>query len=111
MIAKLIEIRDAMTFIPAMAVWLKPSDLAEEFLLAREGYERGSQGNFVLLIWLARGRSEYDPEVWASRTLQVAHHYVIDHFCEINSGDVVDVEFILGLRDEPKISERLEVGS
>ena len=50
----------------------------------------------------------YDPFAWGSdtRTYQVAHQYIIDHFDELESGAVVDVEFILKETTEPKKSER-----
>lgn len=106
--AKTIEIRDAMTFIPALAIRLDPSNAADEYLLAREGYERGRQGQYVLLVWLARGKAEYDPNAWGGRTLPIAHKQLIDHWTEIQSGDVVDVEWIAGITNTPKESERVE---
>ncbi len=36
------------------------------------------------------------------------HTWLIDHFDEIESGAVVDVEFILGEKPAPKVSEREE---
>ena len=44
----------------------------------------------------------------SSRTMQVAHLYIEEHFAKLNSGDVVDVEFIMGLTKQPKISERYD---
>jgi hypothetical protein len=34
------------------------------------------------------------------------HHWLLDHWGEIKSGDVVDVEFILGETATLKVSER-----
>ena len=42
------------------------------------------------------------------RTYHVAHLYVQQHWDEITSGDVVDVEFVLGETDAPKESEIVE---
>lgn len=107
MIAKTIEIRDAMTFIPALAVKLEPSNPADEYLLARQGYERRHQGQYVLLVWFARAKAEYDPNAWGGRTLPIAHKYVIEHFDELVSGAVVDVEYLMGLTTKEKMPERL----
>ena len=39
--------------------------------------------------------------------MQVAHRFVIDNWATIQSGQVVDVEFILGETKQPKCSERI----
>ena len=39
--------------------------------------------------------------------MPIAHNYVLDHFDELEDGDVVDVEFILGETEVKKTSERL----
>jgi len=49
-----------------------------------------------------------DPYDWICNTWRVAHSYIEEHWEELKSGDVVDVEFIMGLRSEAKKSERLE---
>lgn len=36
-----------------------------------------------------------------------AHRYIESYFDKLNSGDVIDVEHILGETKEPKVSERL----
>ena len=40
--------------------------------------------------------------------MRTAHEWLREHFDEIEDGGVVDVEFILGERAEPKRSEREE---
>lgn len=49
----------------------------------------------------------YDPYAWGEhiRTFHVAHKYLAEHFEELESGAVIDVEFILGTRETPKQSE------
>ena len=47
-----------------------------------------------------------DPYARSGRTWPVAHHWIIDHWDELNDGDVVDVEFALGEVLKPKISEK-----
>ena len=115
MIVKAIEIRDRGTFIPALAVKMVPArDVyehePERYLLRRAGY--GFVNPCVVLCRMdANGgprNASYDPYGWGveDRTFQVAHLYITDHFDELESGAVVDVEFILKETTEPKKSER-----
>lgn len=110
---KTFEIRDAGTFIPVMAVKLEPGCEADRYLLARAGYGRepASQARYVMLVRLVGGMvsAQYDPHEWGlamGRTMLVAHEHILAHFDELASGDVVDVEHILGLSAGPKTSER-----
>lgn len=115
MIVKAIEIRDRGTFIPAIAIKMVPAtfphpDDPERYLLRRAGYSFDDPC-VVLCRMEASGvdrNATYDPFAWDSgtRTYQVAHQYIIDHFDELESGAVVDVEFILKETTKPKKSER-----
>lgn len=122
---KLIEIRDRATFIPAIAVALTVQDEAiggegenerytsERYLLERAGYSETaihfSAANPYILFTKLDGGSEahYDPYSWRSRTMSAAHSYLQEHWREVRSGQVIDVEHILGERPEPKQSERI----
>jgi hypothetical protein len=42
--------------------------------------------------------------------MQTAHVWLLEHFEQVAHGDVVDVEYILGERSAPKVSERLPEG-
>jgi hypothetical protein len=111
--AKTIEVRDAMTFIPVLAVNLKPGNLDDRYLLARAGYSPHpeEQARYVILIRIeGKMAAHYDPIDWSSdtRTMPTAHQYLIDHWDDVESGDIVDVQFILGETDEPKVSEALK---
>lgn len=110
MTLKLLEIRDVATFIPVAALRLDSIGATDQelWLLGRSGFRHGSEA--VFLMKLQTGGGEYDPYEWCSgsRTMQVAHCYIEKHFAKLNSGDVVDVEFLLGLTPKPKTSERLE---
>jgi hypothetical protein len=116
MITKLFEIRDRMTFIPVLAVRLLPHLEADRFLLARAGYglTYAEQNQYVLLCQIngGGGSAFADPNRWpnGSRTYVVAHAYIIENFDLLQSGAVIDVEFILRETTEPKQSERLEPG-
>lgn len=112
MTPKLIEIRDRATFIPAIAIRLDPANEAERYLLARVGYGREpeQQRAYVLLTKAdGSGPAHCDPYEWGqSRTMCVVHKFLVEHFDEIDHGDVVDVEFILGETAAAKRSERDE---
>lgn len=96
-----IEIRDRSTFIPAIAVECS----SRAYLCRRAGFvtERG-----VALVHLQTEDAKIDPYSWGSgsRTMQVAHNYVCEHFDDLEDGAVVDVEFIVGEAEKPKTSER-----
>ena len=104
MTTKIIEVRDSATFIPMLAVKLEPSNEADHYLLSRAGYGRLPEA-YILLIGLHDCLASYDPYNWDNRTRQTAHLFLIKHFDEIESGAVVDVQFILGETTEPKPSE------
>jgi hypothetical protein len=57
---------------------------------------------------LADGEGTYDPFKWSNRTMHTARRWLEEHFDEVQTGDVVDVQFILEETDKPKVSERLE---
>lgn len=64
-------------------------------------------GSFsVVLMKLSDQRATSDAYEWNSRTMQVAHDYVWNNFDSLCDGDVVDVEFILGITKTAKVSER-----
>lgn len=112
MIAKTIEIRDVATFIPALAVQLTPACEADRYLLARAGYGTTpeQQGSYVLLLMINGGQGQVtcDPYDWHSETMTVAHEHLIQYFDSLASGAVIDVEYLTGRRNTPKISEQLE---
>ena len=112
---KLIEIRDRDTCISALVVRCRPSNEAERWLLQQSGYDiyPTQQAAYVLLAPLAgleKGHIYYDSFQWEGRgfgrTLFQAHDYLLDHFDEVRSGDVVDIEYILGETPAPKRPER-----
>jgi len=106
MITKLFEVRDRATFLPVIATSMtSPASEAEFYLLRRAGY--GVQP-LILLTRLEGDNTPacYDPYAWGDRTMRTAHLYIQDHWNVLESGDVVDVEFILGERPAPKVSER-----
>lgn len=83
---KLFELRDSMTMMPVMAIKATSQDEVERWLLRHAGYP-------------------LDPQT--ARSLPVAHGWIIDHWQELKSGDVIDVQFILDETKAPKISKRI----
>ena len=48
-----------------------------------------------------------DPYGWpgGTRTMPVAHKWILENFDRLDDGQVIDVEFILGITDHPKEPE------
>lgn len=115
MVTKLFEIRDSMTCIAAMAVQLDPRTEDERYLLARSGYGRSAiqHRGYVLLTPISGGKGEMlcDEYGWSSRTMSIAHSEIKDRWDKLETGDVIDVEFILGETKEIKQRERLEMSA
>lgn len=101
---KILEVRDAGTFVPVMAVSIDIMDHEpEDYLLRRAGYAVATP--YVLMTTLTKNKTQYDEFEWNDRTFYTAHRFIKEHWVELKSGDVVDVEFILGERTTKKISE------
>lgn len=119
-ITKLFEIRDRATFIPVVAVKMQAyldhrvekgyiENAREAYLLGRAGYPNEVGRALVLLTRLDGGGSaHYDPFEWTgSRTIKHAHEHIEKNFDALESGAVIDVEFILNETAVEKASERL----
>jgi hypothetical protein len=111
---KLFEVRDRMTFIPAICIKLSSENEEERYLIAMAGYglRADQQGQIILMgrlgdVKLKANCNEHQgyPVV---RTMWLAHQHIQKHWNEFESGDVLDVEFIMGETTVPKISQRLE---
>ena len=111
MITKTFEVRDRGTFIPVLAVQLVPVRPKDQFLLARAGYGHSShhQSQYIFLAKLdgGGGHATCDPYDWpgGARTMAIAHEYIVKHFSELSSGAMIDVQFLLGETQQPKLSE------
>jgi hypothetical protein len=111
----LLEVRDSMTTIPCVAMQCRSDDSTERWMLQRAGYMQGAEacGHYCVLFSTLYGDRilTYEAGDWASqklgRTMEVAHNYVREHFDELRTGDVIDVEFILGEKPTKKLPERL----
>jgi hypothetical protein len=106
---KLFEVRDRATFIACFGILMGGESMlvAEKFLLRRSGF--GLEDPLVLFGRLEGGECQYDPYAWSARggrTVAEAHRYVSEHWDELESGAVIDVEYVLGETAAPKGTER-----
>ncbi len=100
---KYFEVRDRMTTVSAMCVQMDLKRLADrDYKIARHaGYS--ADINCILFHPMHENKINYDQYEWGgARTYVVAHNYIIENWDTLKSGDIVDVEFILGERDKPK---------
>lgn len=102
-LVKFLEVRDYATLVPVMAVIMHSNNQKEQAVIASAGFSRGS--HLVMMQSLLGKVSNYDYVSWGDRTLQLAHKYIQENWDSLSSGDVVDVEYILGESDKPKVSE------
>lgn len=106
---KVLEIRDDGTLIPVVAFSTIAGNDAERYLLERAGFDQSEHRiGSVVVVRFHETQAQYSPHKWpgGARTMLVAHLYIKEHFNELKSGDVVDVEHIMGLRTTAKLSER-----
>lgn len=108
---KIFEIRDRMTFIPALAFKLDPKNEAEVFLAAKAGYSGhiDMQKTYVFLMPISGGHGYFSSDVYehrnGGRTMAVAHKYIEENYETLEHGALVDVQFILGETSQPCESE------
>jgi hypothetical protein len=102
---KTFEVRDRGTFIPVVAMQLTTTNTDDFYIMRRAGFV--PKNNLIVLTKLSSLESQHSPYSWTGgRTLQVVHNYLMDHWEETVSGQVLDVEFILREVDVPKVSEQ-----
>jgi len=112
MIIKFLEVRDNMTCIPVMAIEMTPlergdrlcDDLISAKYLRYEGFDL--RGGMILLIRLSDQKATVEPFFWPKvngdrRTMPLAHKYIVEHWQELENGDVVDVRVQAGERETP----------
>lgn len=103
MIVKALEIRDEGTTISMLAIRPVPDNPHQRAILRHAGY--GEPESYVFLLGAHDLEGSYDPFKQRGHTRRQAHLWIREHFDELKDGDVVDVEFILGKKPEPKKSE------
>lgn len=107
--AKLFEIRDEGTTIPTMAVRMKSDEEVEQWIIHRAGYvvlNNKDMFRQIILTNLNTSASSHDPHNHGrSRTMREAHLYIEKNWDTLESGDLIDVQFLRGETDKPKVSE------
>ena len=93
---KLFEVRDHATCMIVMATKMNKFNTKterESKMLRHAGY-----GEPLILFGTAKGGNFfYDPYEWGNeRTRFTAHKYVEENWESLNSGDIIDVPYILG---------------
>lgn len=101
MTTKFFEIRDRATSMPVLAMDISATDHP---LAVRAGF---GPDRLVILIDLCKMTCQYDVYDWATRarTIPIAHNYITENWDRLQTGDVVDVEFLLGERPRAKDAE------
>ncbi len=106
---KMFEVRDRHTHIPVIAVNFENSTEPEKRLLGRAGFGTTdmARAHYVMLYKTNQDFGTTDPFNWpgSSRTMREAHIHLQKHFNELETGAVIDIEFILGETPTPKLSE------
>lgn len=63
---------------------------------------------YVILCRLDGVEAQYDSFAWPNqRTMGEAHRHIINNWYGLETGQVIDVQFVLGETTAPKVSERL----
>ncbi len=110
---KLFEVRDRATFIGVIAIRHRSRSEAERYLLAHAGYGMRHQDHerYVMLGRLdGSGRFTYDAYGHGEegRTLKEAHVYITKNWATLQTGAVIDAEYITGEADTAKGPQRLD---
>ena len=111
--SRLIEIRDEGTCIPAIAIRMVNTvhihninafEACEWLIHTRSGYPENGSG--IVLMRLSDQKATVDPYEWGGRTMPAAHHYVCEHFDELEDGQVLDVRVVLREAEKAVESDR-----
>jgi hypothetical protein len=105
---KILEIRDRGTYLPVMATKMYSDNEIEWHYLRDQGYPM--DGSLIVVCKLTGCKSHYDKYKWdsTSRTMIIAHGFIEENYDSLKSGDVVDVEYILGETKTKKRPQREE---
>jgi hypothetical protein len=106
---KLFEVRDSCTFIPVLCIKLKQKTEEERYLIRKAGYSLDQV--YILytpLVGIQSKKCTYDQYEWDDRTHKTAHNYIIENWDKLQSGEVIDVQYILEETKVKKTSQSLE---
>lgn len=101
---KLFEVRDIGTLMPVMVTKIAARNSKEHWLLRRVGL--GTDGSYEFLYTvLNHGESGWDCYEWGDRTRHISHKFIEENWDDLDNGQVIDVEYILGETLEPQMPE------
>ena len=100
---KLLEIRDIGTRIMVICTKLQGEDITEKTMLKSAGFSPISRS--ILLVPMPSCKARYDPFELKDRTYFTAHRYIAYRWDKLQTGDVIDVEYILKETDKVKKAE------
>jgi hypothetical protein len=106
---KLFELRAVATCIPIIATKLSPSNDQDQWLLAHIGYGATpeEQSQYIMIARLEGGSiATANANRHPIHEMRTANKYLNTHFDELESGAVIDVDFIEGRTDKPVKSDR-----
>ena len=105
---KLFEVRDRATCIPVIAIRPSIADFeTERWLWGRGGF--GSHPEEYVLVAKLDNESVLTSDPYKQgpfRTMLEATKFIRANFADLETGNVIDIEFILGETDIPKESDR-----
>lgn len=90
--------RDVLAHVLAVPMWSDFTEKEGEILRSAE-FNVGWRGRHVLLGSISGdgvGMITADPSKWAGRSMTIAHAHIRDNWDQLESGDVIDIRFILG---------------
>lgn len=94
---KYVEIRDNLTMMPVMIINLDSNPATR--------YTGHHGGPYLLLMKLSTYETQNDPHRWNNMTMKTAHQHLLKlDWDDIKNGDVIDVEYISGKTEIPKIA-------
>ena len=100
---KFLEIRDVGTRIIVMCTLLAGETEVEKGMLATAGWHPDTTS--VLLTSMSDYETGYDPFKKRDRTYFTAHRHIQQNWKHLKSGDVIDVQYILGETEKIKSPE------
>lgn len=107
--SKMFEVRDRATLIAVVATKVTSGTPREKWLAHRAGGYFGDSIHNVIVTNLSNLKTYHDVyacrEEEQYRTIPAAMQHIQKYFDDLKEGDVIDVEFLLGEVEKPKVSE------
>lgn len=102
--AKVLEILDRATYIPVIATDIFSGEAQESRHTRRLGFNPLNR-NKIIITRFDPIRTLYNVYDEPNTRTREAYRYIQDHFDKLKSGDVIDIEYLLGETSMPKLSD------